>query len=333
MSRLRQSIRKVLVIRFSSMGDVVLTSPVVRSLKQACPEIEIHFLTKAPYVPLVAHSPYIEKVHILPQDFAQLRAELKAESFDYVIDLHHNLRSFRVKQALRKPYTSFDKQNLRKWWMVRAKKLEPPVAHIVERYGRCLKPLGLELDGGGLDLFLPDELDGFGENCLAEHALQQPLAVVLGATHKTKRWLPTYFIECLNRLGRDVILLGGKDLLADAAHVSDNLTIQHLNGVGAYSMLESAAILKACSQVLTHDTGLMHIAAAFRIPAVVLWGNTLPEIGMYPWQSPHENLEAKDVSCRPCSKIGHDACPQGHFRCMKELKPDVVVKALRHQTP
>ena len=292
MSSLTASARKVLIIRFSSMGDVVLTSPVVRSLKQARPEVQIHFLTKVAYAPLVEHSPYVDRVHCLGDHFSELLTQLKAEQFDYIIDLHRNLRSLRIKLALKKPSVAFDKQNLRKWWMVRSKKTQPEIGHIVDRYADTLKGFDLSLDDKGLELFLPPELDGFGEQIVSENQLNRPLAVVLGATHATKRWLPKHFVAALNELGRDVVLLGGKDMKTEAQFISEHLHVRHLNGVGEYSMLESAALLKACPNVLTHDTGLMHIAAAFKIPSVVLWGNTVPAFGMYPFRSPHKNLEA-----------------------------------------
>ena len=96
------------------------------------------------------------------------------------------------------------------------------------------------------------------------------------------------------------------------------------NGCGRYSLHQSASLLRQAAFVVSHDTGLMHIAAAFGQRIYSIWGNTVPEFGMYPFRTEYEALEVPGLPCRPCSKIGFAQCPQGHFRCMRAQNLDVA---------
>ena len=322
---------KVLILRFSSIGDIVLTSPVIRSLKQARPESEIHFFTKPAFEPLLRHNPYLSQVHLLEPSLKNQLQQLKKLKFDYVLDLHKNLRTFRVKWTLGVRSSSFDKKNIAKYLMVQKHQAEPYLPHIVHRYGATLKKLGVQLDDDGLDLFLPPDLENWAEKEGVKQGILQkdsPIAVVLGANYQTKRWPTIHFIETLNKWGKPTILIGGSDARVDAQLLVEGLEVPVWNTVGKYDLLESAAILKLCQSALAHDTGFMHIAAAFKMKVYSLWGSTVPGFGMTPYQTEHLLLENKDISCRPCSKLGHHKCPQGHFDCMEKLSPDYVVRKL-----
>lgn len=322
---------KVLLVRFSSIGDVVLTTPVIRTLKAARPDWEIHYLTKAGYVGLLAHHPDLTRVHVLGEDFGACVAALRAEGFTYLLDLHHNLRSLRLKLALGIPSAALRKYNRQKYWLVRTKRLRQPIPHIVTRYEDTLRFLGITPTGGPLALHLPPGLSDWANKTLLDAGFaggRPPLAVVLGATHRTKRWLPAHFRTLLNRYGRPVLLLGGPDARAEADTLLAGLAPPAFDAVGHYDLLAAAALMQQAQAVLTHDTGFMHIAAAFGQPVYSLWGSTVPALGMTPWRTPHRLLEHPDLSCRPCSKIGHDRCPRGHFRCMTELSPERVLAAL-----
>lgn len=324
--------KKVLIIRFSSIGDIVLTTPVIRSLKLAHPEVEVHYLTKAGFAPILQHNPYIDQLHLLTSDnWKSLMQVLKAANFDHIIDLHHNLRTLRIKWALRRPSSSFDKQNLRKFRMVHLKAHSLTIPHIVDRYLATLRPLGIQPDGKGLDFFLSSEIEAKADAIWAESEISRqgpPLAIVLGATYATKRWIPEYFVEFIQAYGKPVVLLGGPDAIEEAKLIKESVDIPLIDAVGTYPLLTAAALMKRCQAVLSHDTGFMHIAAAFGMSIYSLWGNTVPEFGMTPYQSPHKILEVQDLSCRPCSKIGFDQCPKGHFACMRNLTPEQVLQAM-----
>jgi lipopolysaccharide heptosyltransferase II len=324
---------KILVIRMSSIGDIVLTSPVVRSLKQAKPDAEIHFLVKPQFVPVVQHSPYINKIHVLQKPISATIKTLQAENFDFVIDLHKNLRSSYICFRLGKPSSSFPKENLRKWWSVRLKK-PLPIRHIVNRYAVALQPLGVPLDGNGLDFFLAPGTEDAARTILQDHFRNlnpyapAPVAVVLGATHGTKKWPVEHHAALINRLNLPVVVLGGKAEEPDAQALISQIQPPHLNAAGAYDLQTAAALMKQCQFVITHDTGLMHIAAAFGQKILSLWGNTLPEFGMTPYLTPYLAAEVKGLDCRPCSKIGFKQCPRGHFKCMRALQPENVFRQM-----
>jgi ADP-heptose:LPS heptosyltransferase len=324
-----ESRKKILILRFSSLGDIVLSSPLIRSLKQARPGWELHYFTKPGFAPALAHNPHLDRLLLLGDLGAQLRA-LREERYDHVLDLHGSLRSLRIRLALGRPASVLDKRNFDKWMLVRRKRTPRPISHIVERYCDTLRPLGVEADGGGLDFFLPGEQEDEARQALAAAGLLRPdlLAVALGAQHRTKRWIPGHFREALNRLGRPVLLLGGQDARADADEIRSGLRVPCYDSVGKSGLLLSAALMRQAREVLTHDSGFMHIAAAFQMPAYVIWGSTVPALGMTPWRSPHANLEVQGLGCRPCSRLGFDTCPQGHFRCMRDLSPDQVAAAI-----
>lgn len=323
--------KKVLIIRFSSIGDIVLTSPVIRSLKKSHPEYQIHYLTKTTNKDLLTHNPYIDKIHLLQDSLAKIIPALREEKFDYILDLHKNTRSFIVKARLGVPSRSFPKKNWDKFKMVKFKNREISLDHIVERYGETLGLLNTTLDHEGLDLFLSEEIEQEAALLFKEKSTdwkRKPLAVVLGAKHATKRWIPEYFVELLNQQSSPVLLIGGPDSIEEAKFIASQLKIPYWNAVAEFPLLKSAALMKQCKAVLTHDTGFMHIAAAFQMKVYSLWGNTVPEFGMTPYKTEHVLIEKKGLSCRPCSKIGFHVCPKGHFDCMRGIEPQHVAEIM-----
>ena len=313
---------KILVIRFSSIGDIVLTTPVVRCLSQQL-QAEIHFLTKKSYASIVGSNPYIDKVHSIQSSVKEVEEDLKAAKFDHIVDLHKNLRSFKVRSILRTKYHTFSKINLEKWMIVNLKWNILPDCHIVDRCFEAVKSLGVENDGLGLDFFI----DGIE----APLASDEPYtAFSIGGAHATKRLPREKIREICARINSKVILLGGSEDQEVGAYLARDLS--HVeNEAGNYSLQESAYMVEHAQLVITHDTGLMHIAAAFQKPIITIWGNTIPEFGMYPYypirsQIPHHTFEVEGLSCRPCSKIGHKSCPKKHFKCMQDQDIESIVQ-------
>ena len=315
---------KILVLRFSSIGDIVLTTPVVRQLKTQLPGAQVHFATKPAFAQLFEASPYVDRLHLLGGSLGELVRELRAERFDFIVDLHNNLRSRLIRLQLPGvPGRAFDKLNWQKYLLVRFKIDRLPPLHIVDRYRAAAAPLGIRDDGAGLDYFIPpaQEVDvaaalppGFRPG--------RYVAVAIGAQHATKRLPPEKLIELVQRLApRPVVLLGGPED-ESTGHVIE-LAFQAsptplFNGCGKFSLHQSASLLRQAQFVVSHDTGLMHIASAFKKQIFSVWGNTVPQFGMYPYRTPFEVLEVPGLACRPCSKIGFAQCPQGHFKCMRE---------------
>jgi len=311
---------KILIIRFSSIGDIVLCTPVIRCLKnQVEGDVEIHFLSKEQYRPILAHNPYLEKVHTINKTTDEVIDDLQALQFDYVIDLHHNLRSARVKSRLKGLSFSFNKLNIQKWVLVNFKWDRMPDVHIVDRYLETTRALGIENDGQGLDYFLPPKLEAIPlPNQFSEHYQ----ALVLAATHFTKRPLEKHFLKMVEEIQQPMVLIGGEAEFEMGERLASAYPEKVLNMAGKCSLAQSALLIKNAKLVITPDTGMMHIAAAFDKPILSIWGNTVPEFGMYPYYAQNsknklEIYEVQNLGCRPCSKIGYAKCPKGHFKCME----------------
>jgi len=318
---------KFLVVRFSSIGDIVLTTPVIRGLKQQVEHAEVHFLTKKSYFDVVKHNPYIDKIHLFDKDFSELVETLKLEFFDYIIDLHHNLRTTRLRNALGIPSFSFDKLNREKWVMVNFKRNILPDVHIVDRYMDCVKFFDVKNDGKGLDYFIAPE-DEVNLSALGLE-VNNYTAIVIGATHATKRLPNEKIIEICKKIEGKIVLLGGPDDMENAKIIEQAVTDERLvNTCGQLKLNQSAFLVQKARVVITHDTGLMHIAAAFKKKIISLWGNTIPEFGMVPYYpiEGSEIIEVKGLKCRPCTKIGFKTCPKRHFKCMNEIDVEKIVR-------
>ncbi len=327
---------KVLILRFSSIGDIVLTTPVVRCLKQQA-GAEVHFLSKQAFEPILTSNPYIDRVFSFQKNTSEVIPALKAEQYDVVIDLHHNLRSCWLRRQLGRPSYAFDKLNLEKWLLVNTGIDRLPDIHIVQRYMATVATLGVEYDGKGLDFFIPEGRDWQHSEQAAKIPAKPYIAFVLGATHATKRLPEEKIIDICSQLEQEVVLLGGKSEMETGQRVAQAGGPHIINLCGQLSLHASASVVRDAAVVLTHDTGLMHIAAAFQKTIVSVWGNTIPKFGMYPiyptGMQRNTSLEVPGLACRPCSKIGYDKCPKGHFKCMRNIPTAQVIEHLSPQKP
>jgi ADP-heptose:LPS heptosyltransferase len=318
---------KILIIRFSSIGDIVLTTPVVRCIKKHIPDCEIHFLVKKTFIPVVKHNPYIDKIVYMQNNVRECLPALREEKFDYVIDLHHNFRSAQVKRAIKAPAFSFNKLNVEKWLLVNLKMNKLPAIHIVDRYFETVKELGVTNDNSGLDYFISEEekintQTTFGVEPNNYHC------VVAGGSYFTKQIPVNKLQDVCNWSDKKIIVLGGKEDAPIGIQLEREFPGKVFNACGKLSLNQSASVIQQGCKVITSDTGLMHIASAYKKDIFSLWGNTIPEFGMSPYL-PGEGskiLEVKNLSCRPCSKLGYKKCPKGHFKCMN----DIEVKGIFH---
>jgi len=311
---------KILILRFSSIGDIVLTTPVLRCLKMQLPGAELHYCTKRAFADLIEPNPYIDARHYLDGSLNDLIRQLRAERYDLIIDLHNNLRTRIIKTRLGVRARTVDKLNWQKWLYVRWKIDRLPNRHIVDRYMDTVLSLGVLNDGQGLDHFIPTT------DRVAAHELPPAhqtgyVAYAIGGQHATKRLPVTRIIDLCRQLDQPVVLLGDATDRATGEQVLRALGSERIyNACGLYRLNQSASLVQRAHVVISHDTGLMHVAAALRKQIYVIWGNTTPRFGMYPYQTPFTSLEKIGLSCRPCSKIGSDRCPLGHFRCMNEVE-------------
>ena len=319
---------KVLILRFSSIGDIVLTTPVIRCLKEQLPEIEIHYCTKINFKSIVENNPYLSKIFYYTDNLSALTTDLKSEKYDLIIDLHNNLRTSILKLKLGIESKSFRKMNFEKWLLVKFKYDKMNNSHVVDRYLETVKHLGVHNDNKGLDYFIPNQ-DEVDINTIANHINTNYIAFAIGGQHNTKKLPLTKMLELCNNIKLPIIVLGGKEdefIANEIINKSKNKSIY--NACGKYNLNQSASILKQATKIITHDTGLMHIAAAFKKPIISIWGNTVPKLGFTPYQTPFKIIENNNLTCRPCSKIGYNACPKTHFKCMNELDLNNILEIL-----
>jgi ADP-heptose:LPS heptosyltransferase len=318
---------KFLIIRFSSIGDIVLTTPVIRCLKNQVPGVELHYCTKKQYASILEHNKYIDKLHLFNDSFKEIVLNLKLEKFDFVIDLHNSLRSRRLRIALGIPSRTFNKINFKKWLKVKFKIHRRPDLHIVDRYLDTLRPWKVTNDMQGLDYFLPPGIEKNRELLPASH-LDGYVGFATGARHFTKQPPADLMIRICSLLNFPVVLLGGPEDMDKAEEVARQFPGKVWNSCGKMNLNQSAFIVKEALAIITPDTGLMHIAAAYKKIIISLWGNTIPEFGMSPYlPDPLSRIfEITGLACRPCSKIGYMKCPKAHFKCMNNLPADSITR-------
>lgn len=331
---------KFLIIRFSSIGDIVLTTPVIRCLKKQVPDAEIHFLVKNSFRSVVEHNPYIDKLQVLAHSWELMIEELKTENYDYIIDLHHNSKTLRVKRALsagsrgKKKSFSFYKLNIQKYLYTAFKINMLPKIHIVDRYMKTVESFGVKNDGAGLDYFISNKEETKREDIPVSHSAGY-IACVIGAAHGTKRWPVNKWKEFCLKMNHPVILLGGSEDAANGDEIAGVDSVKVYNACGKFKLNESADLVRKAKLVISNDTGLMHIAAAYKKPIISLWGNTVPAFGMYPYygHAPVSDviLQTNKLWCRPCSKIGYDKCPLGHFKCMQHIDVNQLLEIAKQR--
>lgn len=318
---------KVLIIRFSSIGDIVLTTPVVRNLKNQMHEgVEIHYLTKKQFEGIVRYNRHISKVYTIEKSTNEVIDALKAEGYHYVIDLHRNLRSMRVKKALKVLDFSFEKLNWEKWLLVNFGIDKLPDRHIVDRYMDCVAAFSIENDNRGLDYFIPesDRLDGAE---LPKTHQSGYIAVAIGAAHWRKKPRVQQYIEICKSIGFPITLLGGPGDREAGEEIAQKSGSHVWNAAGRFNLNGSAWLVKESVLMISPDTGLMHIAAAFKKPIISIWAATIPKFGMYPYQNQalNEMVEPSHLSKRPCSKLG-TKCKYRACRCVDEIPIQQVVE-------
>jgi ADP-heptose:LPS heptosyltransferase len=314
---------KILVIRFSSMGDIIYTTPVVRCLKKQLAGAQVHFITKPAFKYIYDNNPYVDKLLLLKPSLSDTITDIKAEGYDFIIDLHNNLRTTIIKLRTGIKSYTYKKQTIRKWLSLKFNlKLVPPT-HLVDRYMQAVKFLGVTNDGQPIDYYI--KADHKLADLLPPTHQNNYVAFVIGATHFTKRMPNDKIISICQELKHPVVLLGGNDVKANGDEITATIGPNIYNACGKTSLDESVFLVSQSATVIGFDTGLTHIAEAFNKPIVSVWGGTVPELlGVQPYMVKDVLVAGIDLYCRPCSKFGLEKCPLGHFKCMKEIPEEPI---------
>lgn len=323
---------KMLVIRLSSIGDIVLTTPVIRCLKQQMPGIELHFLTKQKFRAVTIANPYIDKFHYFDKDFSQTIKAIRAEQFDYVIDLHKNLRTLRLylETDTKTKWYSYRKLSIQKFLLTKFGINTMPGIHISQRSLNTLKPLGIKDDGKGLDYFIPAEEHIQKDDLPMSHRMGY-IAIVIGASYYTKKLTVEKLKQLCGNIQHPVILVGGKEDIPEGDAIAAIDPVKIYNACGKFSLNESADIVRQAKLVVSHDTGLQYIACAFQKKVLAVWGGTSPKLDVEPYygnamQQKHTNYIVPGLKCQPCSNYGTKTCPKKHFKCMRLQDVDAMTR-------
>jgi heptosyltransferase-2 len=322
---------KILVIRFSSIGDIVLTSPVYRILQEQLPHgAEVHLLTQSRFAFIQEANPFVNKIWAVEKSGMEVLDELKDENFDYIIDLQNSLRSKSIRKKLAVLSFQVNKQNFRKWIQINLGLWKGSVGHIVDRYLETLKTFKISNDGKGLDYFIPSTTKSIEDLLPTDFIENKYTVIATGGAHEGKRWSEEYWTELSGKFHDErIVWIGGKEDSIELNH-----SPLHLDLIGKCSVHESARIIEHAKAVICGDTGMMHIGSAFKNDIVVIWGCTSPELGMGVYR-PHPNpgehmhsvyLQAKRKG-RPCSKLGN-YCKYGmHNKCIDVIHVNHVIDA------
>lgn len=324
---------KILVIRFSSIGDIVLASPVLRCLKLQIPGAEVHFLTKESFKAVTIANPYVDQFFYFSGDIKNVILQLKKENYDYVVDLHKNFRSLKIKRALKKKSFTIRKLSFEKFLLTKLDIDIMPGIHITTRSLQTVAPLGVKDDGAGLDYFIPDK-DRVPKTDLPHAHLAGYIAIVIGASYATKK-LPVHKLkELCNKIEHPIVLIGGREDSIAGAEIAAVDKIKIYNACGKFNLNESADLVRQSKLVVSHDTGLLYVACAFNKKTLAIWGATSPDLDVEPYygkaflsqvtSSPFENISL-ELGCQPCSKYGQNDCPLGHFNCMEKQDINRIV--------
>lgn len=322
---------RILVIRLSSMGDIVLTTPVLRALhSQLHGGAEVHMLVKESFAFLVQHNPHVDRVHTFRTTVQEALPALEQLEFDYVIDLQRNFRSRIVIRRLGALAFRFRKCNFIKWLWVNTGWRIRPIPHVVERYMETLSAFGVKDDGKGLDCVIPDQ-ERVALDTLPEAHRAGYVAMAIGGAHVGKRMTTGQWAAVCRLLDYPVVLLGGPEDAAAAAEIEALAGGKVWSGAGRLTVHQGADLMRQARVVVSGDTGMMHLAAALRCRIVSVWGCTVPGLGMAPWR-PHPGsviIEPKGRRRRPCSKLGNRCRYGARNRCITAVDPEEVAEAVR----
>ena len=310
---------KILVIRLSSMGDIVLTTPIVRCLNKQL-NTEIHFLTKKEYVCLLDNNPYIHQIHVYNKDYSNL----KNIRFDKIIDLQNNFKSFKLKFFLGVKSVSFKKLNLERWLLIHFNINFMPNKHIVDRYFDTVLNLGVSNDHKSVDYFIKKEKPKIYK------FKNKYLCWSLSASHENKKLSTKQIIETINKIQEkiDVVFIGGQKENNQAEEIiklNTNLKNKDVYNFCGLSINESAVIIKDCKLFFTNDTGMMHIASSFNKCMISFWGCTKPVLGFSPYVNENSKMLISSSRKNPCSKHGK-SCKKSKS-CIKSISSEEIYNA------
>lgn len=335
----------ILVVRFSAIGDILLTTPLLRAIRTRHPGARIAYLTKQQYVPLLSENPNVNEVLGIAEGdgLRAIAAAIRSVRYSHLLDLHGNLRSLGLRAMVRGHWRSYSKRRFERQVLITAKRdIYGDVVPMAERYFEAAAGLDLDIDGQPPEFFLSAEAEDGAAVRLGELGLGEGRALVAmapGAAHATKRWPIEGWARLSRRLlatGAEIVVLGGpgdvelaKEIVTQVrAKITGGEERRIASAAGALSLQETGAVIRRSAALISGDTGVMHMATGVGTPVVALFGPTVRQFGFFPYQAPRSCVIELPLECRPCSAHGGPRCPLGHHRCLRGIAPENVFEAL-----
>lgn len=332
-------INNILIIRLSSIGDIVLTSPIVRVLKNSYHNSKLYFITFDHFKETTIFNQRIDEKIFIPKRFIKSNFanyfgihlnQLSSTKFDLIIDLQNNHYSRKIISYLDYDHLfKLNKQRLHKLSLVYFKTPLIKNFNVIDNYFSCFgNELNLQNDGLGVEFWFDNDFS-YPIQKEVKSDRNITISIAPGAAHKTKQWLPDYFVRLINLLCAkylsriEIQLLGSIKELDIANYIESGIKYELKNFVSKTNLIETAKLIDKSDLFITNDTGLMHIAAARQVPTIAIFGSSVKELGFAHFTNNFRILE-EQLWCRPCSHIGRSYCPLYHFKCMKSIKPKYV---------
>lgn len=324
---------RILIIHTAFIGDIVLSTPLIKKLRDTYPKAEITYLTTPVGASILRNNPHLN--HIIEYDkrgehkgmkgFWAIAKKLKMEAYNLVITPHRYLRStfltFLTGAPIRRGYDSAAASflyNERVHYDKSKHEVEKLLSFVPKDEGKRYE----------IEIF-PTELEVEKVDKLLEKRREKVVVVAPGSKWFTKKWPLEYFNRVIKELEKredtTVVVVGGKEEMFFNMLLA-NTTIDLR---GKTTLLELAEVIRRADIVLTNDSSPIHIASAFpNVRILALFGPTVEKFGFFPWSKNSEVFQVEGLECRPCSIHGGDSCPKKHFKCMLDIKPEMVLERI-----
>ncbi|MEO8513778.1 MAG: glycosyltransferase family 9 protein [Ignavibacteria bacterium] len=336
-----EQVRRILIIRLSSLGDIILTTPLINLIQVTFPLARIDFCTKEQYAFIVRSNPAIHKVikaknELNYEALKDLRQLIKMSNYNLIIDAQNNIKSFYLRMIQDAKILVFKKYSIKKFLLVNFKidlmKDLPPISErYIEMVTEFASPEDLKkkiLPEVFTDAVSERSIDKMLES-LGLNKGNKLVCIPAVSKHFTKTYPAEFYAEIINKFPGEsaAFFLTGTGTDSININIIKSLTKNRkvYDLCNNLDISDLISLLKRCSLVICGDTGPMHLAEALNIPLIMLAGSSVKEFGFYPQNGDAIILENNGLKCRPCSHIGRKKCPKGHFKCMKEITPEMVL--------
>ncbi|MCX7983434.1 MAG: lipopolysaccharide heptosyltransferase II [Bacteroidetes bacterium] len=336
-------IKNILILRLSSLGDILLSTPLIKNLRKKFPNARIDYVVRKEFADVLRYNPHISNLYIFDaangfQGLLELKRNFKKVGYDLILDIHNNIRSKILRFGMKGIVKRVNKRVVTRWVLINLKlNIYRSIVPVPIRYLNTVREFQVEIDNEGLEIYIPKDARETVRAVLSDLGSGIVIGICPTAKHNTKRWLEERFAEVAFRLheiyGAKILLFGAANERNECAEIEEKILRRSgrivYNCAGLFTIVETAAAMDLCNLIISNDSGLMHVASALKKKVVAIFGPTVREFGFFPYNTTSIVLEHVSLKCRPCSHVGLDKCPKKHFRCMREITVEQVLDASR----